>query len=414
MKLLFWISAAWVFYTYAGYPALLLAMASIWQIVTDLRFLLRRQNRRRRRDAAAMPQVTMLFSAYNEESVIAAKMRNCAELDYPAENLDVIVGCDGCSDRTAALARAARASNARIVEFSERSGKPSVINRLAADAKGDILIFTDANTMIQPDAVRLLLRHFSDPAVGCVCGELRLRPVQGGTPTEGIYWRYEVFLKFLESRLNMVLGANGALFAIRRELFEPVPQFGVIDDFLIAMRVRTKGYRIVYDPEAIGEEELAPDVRHEFKRRVRIGAGNFYALRYTSELLRPSAGRVALSYWSHKIFRWMAPIAMATAVISAAILAREPFYAGCALAGTAFGILAWIGYRLELRKERRAIFGRALFSFPYYFLSMHLALLFGLVKCVMGTQTVIWNPTAREITSADSEDQEPTVKGVHA
>ena len=114
----------------------------------------------------------------------------------------------------------------------------------------------------------------------------------GGAPTEGIYWRYEVFLKFLESRLNMVLGANGALFAVRRELFEPVPPLGVIDDFLIAMRVRAKGYRIVYDPEATGEEDLAPDVRHEFKRRVRIGAGNFYALRYTHALLSPSAGNV--------------------------------------------------------------------------------------------------------------------------
>jgi cellulose synthase/poly-beta-1,6-N-acetylglucosamine synthase-like glycosyltransferase len=414
MKLIFWISAAWVFYTYAGYPALLLFLASVWQVVTDLRFSLGRRNRRRRRDGTAPSKVTLLFSAYNEEAVVEEKMKNCADLDYPAANLEILVGCDGCSDRTAALARAARLPNARILEFRERSGKPSVLNRLAKEATGDILIFTDANTMISPDAVRLLLRQFSDAGVGCVCGELRLRSIEGGAYTEGIYWRYEVFLKFLESRLNMLLGANGALFAIRRELFEPVPKLGVIDDFLIAMRVRAKGYRIVYNPEAIGEEEVAPDVRHEFKRRVRIGAGNFYALRYTSGLLSPSAGMVALSYWSHKVFRWVAPLAMAVAFLSAAALAREPFYAGCVLAAAAFGILACIGYRVELRNQRSRFFGHALFSVPYYFVSMHLALMFGLVKCLRGTQTVIWNPTARETAAPEMEEPEPAEKGVHA
>ena len=171
---------------------------------------------------------------------------------------------------------------------------------------------------------------------------------------------------------------------------------------------------IVYDPEAIGEEELAPNVRHEFKRRVRIGAGNFYALRYTSDLLKPSAGMVALAYWSHKVFRWIAPVFMATAALSAAALARDPFYASCALLGAAFGVLAWIGYRLELRKERRGIFKHALFSFPYYFLSMHLALLFGLVKCIRGTQTIIWNPTAREAPIPETEQQASRATGVHA
>src|SRR5437016_3487751 len=191
MKFIFWICTAWVFYTYAGYPALLLVLASVWQVMTDVRFSLGRRNRRQRRDAVAPPRVTLLFSAYNEEAVIAAKMRNCAELDYPAANLEILAGCDGCSDRTVQLARTARVANARVLEFRERSGKPAVINRLAEQATGDILIFTDANTMIRPDAVRLLLRHFNDPAVGCVCGELRMRSMEGGAYTEGIYWRYE-------------------------------------------------------------------------------------------------------------------------------------------------------------------------------------------------------------------------------
>jgi cellulose synthase/poly-beta-1,6-N-acetylglucosamine synthase-like glycosyltransferase len=210
------------------------------------------------------------------------------------------------------------------------------------------------------------------------------------------------------------LGANGALFAIRKELFEPVPQLGVIDDFLIAMRVRSKGFRIVYNPEAIGEEELAPDVRHEFKRRVRIGAGNFYALRYTSGLLNPSAGLVALAYWSHKVCRWVCPIAIAAAVISAIALAGEPFYAACALGSAAFGMLAWIGYRRELGKTRGRIWKGPMFSVPYYFVSMHLALLLGLIRCLRGTQTIVWNPTAREVAGSEGDEVATSAKGVHA
>ena len=411
MKIIFWISTTLVLYTYGGYPLLLLMLASIHQVVTDLKFALGRRNRRRRRDMTVPPRVTLLFSAYNEEQVIAAKMTNCEQLDYPTEQLEVLVGCDGCSDSTAALARNARLGHARVLDYAERSGKPAVINRLVEEAGGEILVFTDANTIIRPDALRQMVRHFSDPEVGCVCGELRFLAEQGGVASEGVYWKFEVFLKFLESRLNMMLGANGALFAVRKDLFEPVPQHGVIDDFLIAMRVRSKGYSIVYDPEAVGEEELAPGVKHEFKRRVRIGAGNFYALRYTGGLLSPTAGMVALSYWSHKVFRWIAPLGMTLSLVSAAALAREPFYALWALGGALFGILGWIGYRLELRKESSRLFNPAVFSVPYYFLSMHLALLFGLVKCLRGTQTVVWNPTARDLAVKKNE---PSTKGAHA
>jgi cellulose synthase/poly-beta-1,6-N-acetylglucosamine synthase-like glycosyltransferase len=406
MKVLFWVSSGWVFYTYLGYPVLLLLLASLWQVRTDLKFSLARSNRRGRTQSGP-PSVSFLLSAYNEEAVIAQKMENCAQIEYPRDRLEILVGCDGCSDNTAAIARAANAPNARVIEFSQRGGKPAVLNQLAAACTGQILVFTDANTMLQPDALMALTRQFSSPDVGCVCGELRLRSASGAA-AEGIYWRYEVFLKFLESRLNMLLGANGALFAIRRELFEPVPQFGVIDDFLIAMKVHERGYRIVYNPEAIGEEEFAPSVRHEFRRRVRIGAGNFYALRYTAKLLRPSAGMVALSYWSHKVFRWLSPVAMAVALISAATLAGEPFFAVCAISGILFGLLGCIGHYLELRKGNNA-----LFSIPYYFLSMNLALFFGLTKCLRGRQSIVWSPT-REQTVAAEEDQKPAVEEAEA
>src|SRR5258708_2766955 len=176
--------------------------------------------------------------------------------------------------------------------------------------KGDLIIFCDANTMLEPDRVLSLVRHFDEPQVGCVCGELRLRPIEGKPSTEGLYWRYEVLLKFLESRLNMLVGGNGAVLGIRRSLFAPIPPNGIIDDFLVAMHVVASGHHLVYDPEAVAWEEVAPNVRQEFRRRVRIGAGNFHALRYTWRMLIPVAGSIAFSYWSHKVSRWLVPVAL--------------------------------------------------------------------------------------------------------
>jgi cellulose synthase/poly-beta-1,6-N-acetylglucosamine synthase-like glycosyltransferase len=197
-------------------------------------------------------------------------------------------------------------------------------------------------------------------------------------------------LKFLESRFNMLVGANGGIFAIRRELFSPLPPDGIIDDFLIAMRIRAAGRRVIYDPEAIAVEELADGVAHEFRRRVRIGAGNFHALKYTWKLLNPAMGWVAFSYWSHKIFRWIVPLALCTAETSAILLASDPRFAAMAALGVLFAVLGFAGYRLDLRGVHKAPL-----SLPYYFLSMNLALLLGFVRFLRQSQSAVWDPTPR-------------------
>src|SRR5262245_48292057 len=249
MEWMFWISVALLLYTYGGYPIVLIALGCLQQLKSDLRFGLARRTRRARRDAAASPRVSLVFAAHNEAAVIEQKVRNCARLDYPAGSLEILVGCDGCTDATAALARAAALPNLAVYEFPERCGKPGVLNKLLPRTRGEIVVFCDANTELEPDAIRGLVRHFERPEIGCVCGELRLRS-RGKANGEHLYWRFETLLKFLESRLNMLVGANGALFAIRRALYQPVPADGVVDDFLIAMNVRAAGYRVVYDPEA--------------------------------------------------------------------------------------------------------------------------------------------------------------------
>lgn len=390
MKTVFWGSLGLVVYTYAMYPCLLLALASIHQVLRDLRYAFRR-GERRLRVPAELPAVSMVISAFNEEALIEKKMRNCAALGYPQSRLEVLVGCDGCTDRTAILAAAAGMPNARIFDFSQRRGKPGVLNELITHCTGDIVVFSDANTMLAPDAVVHLVRHFETPEVGCVSGELTFTPAANGTRSEGVYWRYEVLLKFLESRLNMMVGANGGLYAIRRPLYSPIPDHGIIDDFLVSMAIRLKGYHLVYDPEAVATEQAAASVGDEFRRRVRIGAGNFYALRYTGGLLSPTAGLVALAYWSHKVLRWLVPFALLTAFGGAVALAGKPFYALIVVAAFGLSLMAAVGYYRERGNLRPGLCG-----LPYYFLSMNLALALGLLNCIFGNQSTAWNRTPRE------------------
>jgi cellulose synthase/poly-beta-1,6-N-acetylglucosamine synthase-like glycosyltransferase len=390
VELMFWISAGLLLYTYGGYPILLIVLGHLHQLKSDLRFGLARRTRRAYRDAANCPRVSIVFAAHNEEAVIAQKLLNCAHLDYPSESLDILIGCDGCTDATAAIARSVAPPNASIYEFSDRCGKPAMLNKLLPLARGEIVVFCDANTEFEPDAIHALVRHFKRPEIGCVCGELRLRSRDGQTTGEQLYWRFETLLKFLESRLNMLVGANGALFAIRRSLFVPIPADGIVEDFLIAMNVRAAGYRVVYDPEAIAWEEVALNAGHEFRRRVRIGAGNFHALRHTWRMLDPRAGAVALAFWSHKVFRWLVPVALVSGQISAALLAREPLYGVAAALGGVVVLLAWLGHHLNLRARHWAPA-----SIPYNFVSMNLALLLGLIAFVRGTQSIVWTPTAR-------------------
>ena len=389
MKILFWGSLGLVVYTYAVYPCLLLALASFHQLIRDLRFVFRHRERRLH-VSAEPPTVSMVISAFNEEALIEEKMRNCAALRYPPSRLEILVGCDGCTDRTAILAAAAGMPNARIFDFSQRRGKPGVLNELITHCAGDFVVFSDANTMLAPDAVVQIVRHFESPAVGCVCGELTFTPAANGTHTEGVYWRYEVLLKFLESRLNMMVGANGGLYAIRRPLYSPIPDHGIIDDFLVSMAIRRKGYHLVYDPEAVATEQAAASVEDEFRRRVRIGAGNFYALRYTGGLLSPTAGLVALAYWSHKVLRWLVPFALLTAFAGAAAMAGEPVYALVVVFGLAFSLMAALGYYRERGNLRPGLCG-----IPYYFLSMNLALALGLLRCLSGRQRMAWTRTPR-------------------
>jgi len=379
-----------VAYTYVGYPVLLFLAASVAQAGRDMRFLFSRRNRRRQ-SGHHLPKVSLIVAAYNEEAVIAEKVANCLELDYPADRLEVIIGSDGSTDGTEAAVKSCDDSRVRFFGFAERRGKVSVLQDCVAQATGEILVFSDANTMFRPEAVRKLAGHFTDPDIGAVCGELVLETEERSEPVESAYWRYEVTLKFLESRLDSVLGANGAIYALRRRLFPQVPSHLITDDFVIPMKVKSQGYRVVYDPEAVATETSRSTLASEFRRRARIGAGNFQALFLCRDLLLPWKGPVAFSFWSHKVIRWLVPFLLlaafgASLFVLGAWWGRALFslqVAGYALAGVSLlcpSLVAAVG----------------LLRLPRYFVVLNAGLFWGFVTLARGRHGPTWQPRGQQ------------------
>lgn len=376
-------------YAYLGYPLVLFLLASLVQMGRDVHYLLLRRERRSRN--AELPLVNIVIAAHNEEKVIGATLAGCLALDYPRDRLEVIVGSDGSTDRTVEIARQHEGEGVRVLEYSRRRGKVSVISDCAAAAHGDILVFTDANTILDARSVPNLVRHFIDPHVGVVCGELRLRGPDGRPADEGVYWRYEVILKVLESRLNAVLGANGAIYAMRRSLFPEVRDHLITDDFVIPMKVRARGWRVLYDPEAVAVEEVSASLSDEFRRRLRIGAGNWQALRQCAELLAPWRGSVSFAFWSHKVLRWLTPFLLLAALLANTVLLSHPAWQAALAVQIAFYGCAALGLALgQLRLPAGPL------RMVSYFVAINTALAIGFVRGACGVQQAAWQSAARE------------------
>jgi len=373
-------------YSYVGYPVVLFILAAMVQTGRDVFFLLRRGERRTRSSHA--PSVSIVMAAYNEEDSIAGTLERCLAVHYPQDRLEVIVGSDGSTDDTVPVAEQYRDRGVRTFAFTERRGKLSVVEDCVDRARGEIIILTDANTRIEPDSVGNLVRHFADSKVGAVCGELVLK--EHGTGDEGIYWRYEVALKTLENRLNAVLGANGALYAVRRELFPHLPGHLITDDFVIPMKVRARGYRVLYDPEAIAVEDPPPSRAAEFRRRLRIGAGNWQALRHCAHLLAPWRGWIALAFWSHKVLRWVTPYLLVVAFGANLLLLGRPLWRFIFAGQMAFYLLAASGWLLpKIRIPAGPL------KTVTYFVVVNTALGAGLIRGLLGLQRAAWQRTAR-------------------
>lgn len=376
----FWCSAATVLYVYAGYPLL------IW-----LASRLLGEDSALDAECSPLPTVSVIIAAHNEESVIAARLENLLALDYPADRLEILIASDGSSDRTCEIVASCTSERVRLLNFPTNRGKSAVLAEAVAAARGDVLALSDANTFMDPQALRHLVRRFADPAVGVVCGRLVLIDPVSGRNVDGVYWRYETFLKLCETRLNALLGANGAIYAIRRSLFPELPSRVAVDDFVIPLLARLRsGASIAYESKATATEETPPDIRAEFGRRSRIGAGGFQSLPLLYPLLNPARGWVFFSFASHKLLRWTCPFFLLTLALTNFLLVDSAFYGWAMLAQTMLYGLAIAGAFLP-GPGQMARFARLATMFT----AMNLALLAGFYRWVSGSQTGVWQRTAR-------------------
>ena len=338
-------------------------------------------------------KVSMLIAAHNEEKVIEEKIRNSFDLEFPRKNLEILIGSDASTDKTNAIV-AKHAPDVKLFAFNQRGGKASILNQLAPRAQGDILVFCDANTMLLKNALQKLLAHFEDPSVGCVCGRLILH--DSGQSALGIgesmYWNLESEIKKQEGKLGIVIGANGGIYAVRKELFERIPVDKIaMDDFFVTTCVLKAGKTAIYEPQAIGSEETSLETYGEFYRKVRISQANFNLLPRYLTLLNPIRGLVAYGFFSHKFLRWLAPVLMIISLAAnAAVLTKGPFYDVTFALQVLLYFCAGLGYARN-GKTRKS----KLLLIPFYFVSMNLALLIGMLRAMTKNEGGMWRRIER-------------------
>ncbi|MEI8314503.1 MAG: glycosyltransferase family 2 protein [Verrucomicrobiota bacterium] len=379
MYFLFFTSGTLLVYTYVGYFLTVLLLGPV----------VRRLRRHHLADEKHTPFVSMIISLHNEEKLITQRIENFEALDYPADRCELLLGDDCSNDHTRELIRERMRHNPRIrfFPFDTHQGKTAVINILVPQAKGEIIAFTDANTFYATDSMRKMCQHFVDQKIGSVSGRLILKSATGMN-TDDDYWKYETLLKQLESQLGVVLGANGGIYTLRKELFRPLKSDVIqIDDFIWPVSVYERGYEGIYEPAAIANEEASPYIEAEFRRKVRIGTGDYRALIECHKLLLPWKGWIAFAFWSHKVLRWFAPFLLITLLVTNAFLLeyRWLFFAQCA---------GYLAAGLGMFFSRQHHLPAKVLRVPYYFVGSNVALLIGFYKCVTGRQKATWTQKA--------------------
>ena len=385
IEILFWIGIGIVFYTYLGYGIVLYLMVKIKELFVKPRLP---------RLPETLPEATLLIAAYNEEAIVASKMVNCRQLDYPADKLRLVWITDGSNDNT--NERLKESPEVTVLYQPQRQGKTAALNRALPYVNTPYVIFTDANTMLNKGAIKEIIRQFSDPRVGCVAGEKRveIQAEQGATAGEGIYWKYESALKRLDYRLYSAVGAAGELFAIRTSLFEQMPPDTLLDDFILSLRIAMRGYKIAYSKEAYALESASLNMREEEKRKVRISAGGLQSVWRLRGLLNMFRyGILSFQYISHRVLRWtLTPVVLFALLPLNLLLActGHTLYTVILALQLAFYLMGYLGYKMEQRNLRNK-----LLFIPYYFLFMNINVIRGYSYLAKHKGTGAWEKAKR-------------------
>ncbi len=341
--------------------------------------------------------ISILISAYNEEKVIRNRIENLSRVIDKFNNAEVLIGSDKSEDNTnEILLESGKAYPwLKVICFNERRGKAAILNDLVKLAKNEILVFSDANTLFEQNAVTLLASHFNNPAVGGVSGRLVLREPEkefNKSIEEKRYWEYETFIKRNEGKCGILIGANGGIFAIRKNLFVELPlKDAVTDDLFISLRILQEGYRFNYENEAVAYEDVAREIIHEYRRKIRFAATNFQTLKYFRSLLFSRNFLVSYAFWSHKITRWFLPhLYPFILILNLLLLNKGEMYLVILSLQGLFFILAGAGYLVSRLKIRIG-----LITLPYFFLLTNFALFAGFIKFIRRRHTIIWDSTPR-------------------
>lgn len=361
ISLVYWSALGCVTYTFAGYPIMITALGTLFPKTVKKRDL--------------SPRVSVVIAAHNEGDRIGAKIENLLGLDYPKDRFELIVVSDGSDDRTDEVVESFAEQNVRLERLEKRLGKAVAVNRGVGAATGEIVVFCDARQRLDKGALKKLTACFADETVGAVSGELQMPDSEG----PGLYWRYEKSIRRAESRFDSVPGATGALYAVRRELFEELPEALLLDDVYTPMKIAMKGLRVVFEPEALVYDE-EPDLGGELRRKSRTLAGNYQLIAVLPELLDPRNNRIFFQFFSHKILRLGSPFALAALLGSNLMLAgipspKWPIYAASLAIQTGFygaALLDWRKPNLAGRPGRAA----------RTFVTMNLAAADGLVRFI--------------------------------
>ena len=361
MTILFWLLAAFIFYTYAGYPLLLLVVSLF-------------AGNPGKYEEPVLPSVSIVICAYNEERTVEKKIQNCLGLDYPKDKLEILIGSDGSTDKTDGLIKSFGGDGVKLYRSETRGGKPGMLNELVSRARGEIIVFTDARQSFDKMALRALANSFFDETIGSVSGELVLRGAEhssiGGVST---YWNYEKFLRKLESKISSMVGATGAIYAIRKKLFTPVPVDIILDDVFVPLKVVEKGFRAVFEPKALAYDDISKTAAAESDRKKRTLAGNWQIFFRLPQMFNPFKSGVAIQLFSHKLLRVLMPFFLLALFVDNAFLLDKMMYRVFFGLQSVFYLTALAGLKI-----------------PYAFCALNIMAVQGFWAYVSKKQTAIW------------------------